>query len=75
MAKSVLYNWSQVAEPDGSERDEAEVQGCTKAPVLPAGEEDWAHEEVADDDQHADHDGNADLEFLLIFCAPLPSRN
>lgn len=43
----------EVAEPNGGQRDEAEVRRVGKIPVLPTLEQERAHDDVADHQQHA----------------------
>jgi len=43
----------EVAEPDGGQRDETEVRRVREVPVFPALEQERAHNDVADHQQHA----------------------
>ena len=65
-----------VAEADGGERDEAEVEAVEEEPLLPLAEEDGAAAEVADHDHDAEVDGDGDsvqrLRFVILDVLLLP---
>lgn len=60
----------EVAEPDGGQRDEAEVRRVRELPILPAPEQERAHDDVADHQQHAQPYGHG-LDVIRIIVIEL----